>query len=149
MRQFQALKKSKRYGLVALLVLMALFLAYPSPDQGFLFRNIPELEGKTPGLIGASTAFFLDPSLFYQFSMDESAFMQLVKQLELRELDQDSYAYYHNTILALNRPAVWHNWWWRPTVRNGKIFVGERRGNILTFIFVSSRQQVFLYIQNT
>ena len=130
-------------------VLGLLFLAYPNPDKDFLFRNIPELQGKTNRLIGSSTALFLDPSFYYRFDMSETAFLQLMQQLGLETVEDSHYDYYQDTVFALHRPFFWHNWWWKPTANSGQIFTTWRDGNILTFVFVPSKQKVFLYIQNT
>ena len=139
----------KRYWFIALVLLGVLSLLYPRPNQGFLFRNIPELRGQTRGLIGSSTALFLDPSFYYRFEMSEAAFLQLVNQLGLEAVDTGRYKYYQDTVFALHRPYVWHNWWWKPNANSGHIFTAWRNGNILTFVFVPTQQQVFLYIQNT
>lgn len=139
----------RKYWIGAITILIVLFLAYPRPDTSFLFRNLPELKGQTKGLMGSSTILFLDPSFYYRFSMSEAEFLQLVSQLGLEAVSDSQIEYYRDTVLGLHRPFFWHNWWWKPLTNSGRIFVGERNGNILTFVFVTSRQQVFLYIQNT
>lgn len=135
-------------------ILIVVFGVYsfliPRPNQSFLYRTLPELQNKTAGLIGTSVAFFLDPSLYYRFEMGEADFIQLMEQLALEPVSPDDYAYYRDYVFGLHQAPFWHRWWWRPVLNDRVVlFAGERRGNVLTFLFVPGKQLVFLYIQNT
>jgi hypothetical protein len=144
------MKTIKKYRLVTAIAFGILFLAYPRPSKEFLYRNIPQLQGHAPNLIGSSSTLFLDPSFYYRFSMTEQAFMQLMQQLGLESVDASRYDYFQDTVFALHRPFFWHNWWWRPVVNDQVwLFDGYQNGNNLTFLFIPEKQQVFLYIQNT
>jgi hypothetical protein len=143
-------KVLRKYWLIVLIAIGVPFLLYPKPNQEFLYRNIPQLKGYTPNLIGSSTAVFLDPSFFYRFSMNEQDFMQLMQQLALEPVDTSRYDYFQDTVFALHGPYFWHTWWWQPVLNEQVwLFDGYRDGNNLTFLFVPGKQRVFLYIQNT
>ncbi len=139
-----------KYLAITAATLGLLFLAYPTPDKDFLFRNLPELQGKTTKLIGSSTVLFLDPSFYYRFELNETEFLQLMQQLELEAVEDTHYTYYKDTVFDLHKPFFWHNWWWKPVLNNQTwLFEGYRNGNVLTFLYAPEKQKVLLYIQNT
>jgi hypothetical protein len=144
------LKTLKKYWLIVLIALVALFNLYPRPSRAFLYRTIPQLNGHTQNLIGSSTTLFLDPSFYYRFSMNEQDFIQLMQQLALEPVDASRYEYFQDTVFALHGPFFWHNWWWQPVVNQQVwLFDGYQGGNNVTFLYIPEKQRVFLYIQNT
>lgn len=122
------------------------YLAWPFPDETFLYRTLPDLRGRIVHLKGASVVAFIDPSFFYRGEMQAADVDRLIDRLAL---EPRSSASFDAKAFTRSGPLFWHAWWWAPQrVAEPRYFVGDHDGNSVYLLRDADGPTVYFYIQN-